>query len=449
MVEKTMTRRRVLGTAAGVATALTAAPFVRGAFAAGKLSVAFWDHWVPGANDVMTKLCNEWANKEKVDLKIDFVTSQGSKLMLTIAAEAQAKSGHDMLTMPSWYAAAQAENLENSDDLWAELIKRHGETTASMTFIGKQKGQWIAPPAIPNTLTLPSVGRIDIFKEAVGLDLTQMYPVGGQPNKELTDKWTWDFFLQAAEKCHKAGHPFGLAIGQTDDTANWLGAFFAAHDAHLVDKDGNITVKSDQVKQVLEYFKKLVPLLPPDVYAWDDASNNKALISGQAALIFNPPSAWAVAVRDAPKVAEQCWHFPSPRGPKGRFDPAQPSFWGIWSFSPNKAAAKSLALYLWETGQVEQLVAGSHGYDIPCFGSLRGFKTWAEEGPPKGTIWNYPPRGEVIESVTASPAPANIANQIHTQATMAKMIAQYTQAGKTLDQSLDWASNELEGFMRT
>ena len=146
MVEKTMTRRRVLGTAAGVATALTAAPFVRGAFAAGKLSVAFWDHWVPGANDVMTKLCNEWANKEKVDLKIDFVTSQGSKLMLTIAAEAQAKSGHDMLTMPSWYAAAQAENLENSDDLWAELIKRHGETTASMTFIGKQKGQWIAPP---------------------------------------------------------------------------------------------------------------------------------------------------------------------------------------------------------------------------------------------------------------------------------------------------------------
>ena len=32
---------------------------------------------------------------------------------------------------------------------------------------------------------------------------------------------------------------------------------------------------------------------------------------------------------------------------------------------------------------------------------------------------------------------------------MAKMIAQYTQAGKTLDQSLDWASNELEGFMRT
>jgi ABC-type glycerol-3-phosphate transport system substrate-binding protein len=449
MLEKTISRRKVLGTAALAATTAITTPYVRGAYAAGKLNVAFWDHWVPGANDAMTKLCKEWADKEKVEIKIDYVTSQGDKLMLTIAAEAQARSGHDMMTMPSWYAPAQIDSLENSDDVWAELTKRHGETTASMTYLCKQKGHWIAPPAICNTLTLPSVGRIDVFKEAVGLDLTQMYPAGGSGNKELTDKWTWDFFLQAAEKCHKAGHPFGLAIGQTGDTANWLGALFNAHGAELVDKDGKITVKSEPVKQVLDYMKRLVPFLPPDVFAWDDSSNNKALISGQAALIFNPPSAWAVAVRDAPKVAEQCWHFPSPKGPKGRFDPAQPSFWGIWSFSPNKAAAKSLALHLWEKGSVEQLVAASHGYDIPCFGSLRQFNTWATEGPPKGGIWNYPPRGEVIESVSGSPAPANIANQIYSQATMAKMIAQCTQSGKTIDQAIDWAASELEGFMRS
>ena len=450
MAKKTMTRRRVLGTAAGAATVFATAPFVHGAHAAGRLAVAFWDHWVPGANDAMAKLCNEWAGKEKVDLKIDFVTSQGDKLMLTAAAEAQARSGHDMITLPLWYAPAQTDSLENSDDVWAELTKRHGDTTASMTYVGKQNGHWIAPPAISNTLTLPSVGRIDIFKEAVGLDLTQMYPASGTGgNKELTDKWTWDFFLTAAEKCQKAGHPFGLALGQTGDTANWLGALFNAYGAQLVDKDGNTTVKSEPVKQVLDYMKRLVPFLPQDVFAWDDSSNNKALISGQAALIFNPPSAWAVAVRDAPKVAEQCWHFSSPKGPKGRFDPAQPSFWGIWKFSPNKAAAKSLALHLWQKESVEQLVAASHGYDIPCFGTLRQFKTWAEEGPPKGGIWNYPPRGDVIESVSGSPAPANIANQIYSQATMAKMVAQCTQSGKTIDQAIDWAASELEGFKRT
>ena len=450
-MSKLISRRSVLRTSAVAAAASTLPlPFIRGAHAAGKLNVAFWDHWVPGANDAMTKLCKEWADKEKVEVNIDYVTSQGDKLMITSAAEAQAKSGHDMITLPSWYGPAHTAELEPADDVWTELTKRHGPTTASMTYIAKQEGHWIAPPAVPNSLTLPSVGRIDIFKDAVGLDLTQMYPgPGGQPNKELQDKWTWDFFLEAAEKCFKVGHPFGLPIGQTGDTMNWIGAIFNAHGAQLVDKDGNVTVKSDAVKHMLDYFKRLVQFLPSDVYAWDDSSNNKALISGQAALIFNPPSAWAVAVRDAPKVAEQCWHFSSPKGPNGRFDPAQPSTWGIWSFSPNKSAAKSLALYLWETESVKQLVAASRGYDIPCFATLRNFDTWANEGPPKGGIWNYPPRGDVIESISGSPAPARIANQIFAQATMAKMIAQHTQQGKTADQAIDWAASELEGFMRS
>src|SRR5204862_3710583 len=54
----TTTRRTVLQTAAA-ATTLLAAPFVRGAHAAGKLAVGFWDHWVPGANEPLEKLCRE------------------------------------------------------------------------------------------------------------------------------------------------------------------------------------------------------------------------------------------------------------------------------------------------------------------------------------------------------------------------------------------------------
>ena len=93
-----MTRRTVLRTTA-LATTILARPFVRGARAAGRLSVGFWDHWVPGANEPLAKLCREWADREKVDLTLDFITTQGDKLNLTIAAEAQAKSGHDILQM--------------------------------------------------------------------------------------------------------------------------------------------------------------------------------------------------------------------------------------------------------------------------------------------------------------------------------------------------------------
>jgi hypothetical protein len=57
------------------------------------------------------------------------------------------------------------------------------------------------------------------------------------------------------------------------------------------------------------------------------------------ALILNPPSAWAVAKRDAPQIAEQLWTHGMPAGPKGRFVAFLPFFWGIWSFSKNKPAA--------------------------------------------------------------------------------------------------------------
>ena len=167
-----------------------------------------------------------------------------------------------------------------------------------------------------------------MLKEYVGLDVTKMYSASAPADKELADRWTWDFFLQAAEKCHKAGHPFGLAVSQCSDSVNWVGSVFAAYSAELVNAKGEITVKSDATRQVLEWFKKLVPLMPESVFAWDNASNNKALVSGQSAFIFNPPSAWAVAKRDAPKVAEQLWTFPSPKGPKGRFDTDQFRFLG-------------------------------------------------------------------------------------------------------------------------
>ena len=100
MTKWKLSRRSFLEGTAAVAVGGATFGRARGAYAAGRLSVGFWDHWVPGANDYLTKLCKEWAEKEKVDLQIDYITSQGNKDLLTIAAEAQARSGHDILHLP-------------------------------------------------------------------------------------------------------------------------------------------------------------------------------------------------------------------------------------------------------------------------------------------------------------------------------------------------------------
>ena len=449
MASSRISRRRFLATTAAASAAMVAAPYVRTAHAAGKLSVGFWDHWVPGANDTLTKLCNEWAEKEKVELQIDYITSQGNKNLLTIAAEAQARSGHDILAFPTWQPADHVKNLEPVDDLMRELIEANGEVSDVVQYLGKQEGHWIAVPTTPGSQAKPPCARIDLLKQHAGLDPREMYPAGAPPNPELAEKWNWDNFLMAAEKCQKAGTPFGLGLGQTSDSVDWVGAMFASFGAQLVDAKGNITVKSDATKQVLDYAKKLVAALPPDVFAWDDSSNNKFLVSGKGALIMNPPSAWAVAKRDAPQVAEQLWTFDMPKGPKGRYQPFLPYFWGIWGFGKNKAAAKSLLRHLSQRENVARLVEASQGYDIPAFAKLRDFPTWLEQGPPKGTLYHYPPRESQVASIAAAPAPPKIAVQIYTQATMTKMIARTTQGGESIDKAIDWAESELEGFMRT
>jgi ABC-type glycerol-3-phosphate transport system substrate-binding protein len=155
-----------------------------------------------------------------------------------------------------------------------------------------------------------------------------------------------------------------------------------------------------------------------------------------------------VAVRDAPQIAEQLWHHGMPKGPAGRFGPFLQYFWGIWSFSKNKSAAKSLLRHMSSRESAQQMVAASKGYDIPAFAELKKFKTWAEVSPPKGTLFSYPdPYGDQTLSMAAMPSPHSIAEQIYTQGLMTKMIVRHFR-GDDLEKTLAWAESELEGYMR-
>lgn len=443
MKSKSLTRR---GFIAASATAV-AAPYVRTAHAAGSLSIGLWDHWVPGANDVMTKLIKEWGEKEKVDVQIDYITSQGNKLILTLAAENQAKAGHDVMDFNTWEPQQYKNSLENVDDIMAEIISQNGSVSDATTYLGKAKDHWLVVPSTRGSLTLPCCTRFDLLKQHAGIDVQAMYPAGADPTPSAAD-WTWDSFLVAAEKLHKAGYSFGLPMGVTTDTQNWVGALFRSFGADLVDASGKITVKTDAVRKVLDYGKTLMQYLPPDVAAWDDAGNNKWLISGKGSLIMNPPSAWAVAKRDAPQVAEKCWTHGMPKGAQGRFVPYLPRYLGIWKFAKNKAAAKSLIKALAMRGPAEQLVAASQGYDLPPYSKLLDFKTWAEEGPPRGSIYHYVTRGDEKDVIACSPAPPAIALQIFNQAIQPKMIVRYAQ-GEPMETTLAWADSECEGYMRT
>jgi ABC-type glycerol-3-phosphate transport system substrate-binding protein len=446
MSGRRLSRREFVASTAVTSAALVTAPYVRSAHAAGKVSIGFWDHWVPNANKASTDLVNEWAAKEKVEVQIDYITSQGNKNLVTIAAEAQAQSGHDIFQMPTWWCHSNSDLLEPVNDIMEPIIKENGEVNGTVKYLGTLDGKWMGVPACVGSQIKGPCSRIDLMKKYAGIDVQDMYPAGSPPK---ADHWTLDTFLKAAEACHKGGSPFGIGLGETTDSVDTAGAVFQSFGAELVNAKGDLTVKTDAVRQALEFYKKLIAFLPPDVAAWDDASNNKWLISGKGAMIMNPPSAWAVAKRDAPEVAAQCWTHGFPSGPKGRFAPYLPFFWSIWNFSKNKEAAKSLLVHLSKPASIEKMVNASGGYDLPAFEKLTTLKVWAEQEPPKGTLYHYPnPYNHQQLSIAASPAPPKVAQQIYFQATMTKMCLRHAQ-GESMENTLAWAEGECEGFLRS
>ena len=153
-----LSRRAAL--AAGAAAAALPLVHIRTAAAAGKLTIAFWDHWVPGANDVMTKLVNEWSAKTKTECTIDFVTSVGNKNLLTIAAEAQAKTGHDINAFPTWEVHNNAQLLEPMDDVVKRLSAKYGEMSPIVEYLSKIDGSYRAMPSISGSQNKPPCARI-------------------------------------------------------------------------------------------------------------------------------------------------------------------------------------------------------------------------------------------------------------------------------------------------
>src|SRR3954466_15055237 len=157
-----VSRRKVV--AGGVALGLRA-PLGRSANAAGSLTIGLWDHWVPGANEVQSAIIKEWADKEKVDVKVDFITSQGNKLLMTLQLEAQAHSGHDIMEFTNWESAQMNQALEPVDDVVKSIVAKNGPIDPAVEYLGRYKGKWLGVPMTRGTLLLGCCSRFDLMKE--------------------------------------------------------------------------------------------------------------------------------------------------------------------------------------------------------------------------------------------------------------------------------------------
>ncbi len=117
-------------------------------------------------------------------------------------------------------------------------------------------------------------------------------------------------------------------------------------------------------------------------------------------------------------------------------------------FSKNKPAAKDLLVHISQKESVAQFVEASVGYDLPSFRTMYDLPTWKTVGPPVGTVYGYPPRGDEKTSIAGAPARSEVGAQIYNQAINTVMISKFTQGKEKLDDVIKWAEKELEGTLR-
>ena len=97
--------------------------------------------------------------------------------------------------------------------------------------------------------------------------------------------------------------------------------------------------------------------------------------------------------------------------------------------------------------QVEERAIASEGFNLPPQVSMSDFKIWAEVEPPQGTVYNYPirPWHDAEYYITGSSGPADIGVQAWNRGLIPTMVSKLV-SGQTIQQAIDWAKDELEGF---
>src|SRR5260221_12717315 len=115
----------------------------------------------------------------------------------------------------------------------------------------------------------------------------------------------------------------------------------------------------------------------------------------------------------------------------------------------NRQAPKEPIINMVENPKPRLLVAPYNGNKWPFYKTFFFFYPWERVGPPVGTVYNYPPRGDEQYSLTGYPARPDVASQIYNQSIHTIMVAKVSQGKEKVDDVIKWAEKELEGYLRS
>jgi len=310
------------------------------------LRVILWSHFVPAYDAWLDDFAKKWGEQSGVTVRIDHIPHL--ELPTRYAAEFAAGTGHDLIYFAGQILTGQYyRHLVDLSDLANDLGTRYGPWMPSAKSAGQVAGVWYAVPDY--FISIPLLWRKDLFESV------------GRPAPK-----TWDDLRVAARLLRPKGHPTGMQFSHCNDANHNWRALLYCFGAKETDPSGqNVELDSKETHEALRFAKALYDEgMTPEVFSWDDASDNRFLASGVGCWIHDAISAYRTTEDTNPDVFKNTHIAMEPAGPGGkRVSTSAANVYMIWKFSKNQPAAKEFLVHFME--EFKDGMVQSRGYNMP------------------------------------------------------------------------------------
>lgn len=333
------------GLAGGSLASMIAARSAPAAIRGTALRIIQWSHFVPAYDAWFDKFAKEWGDKNGVKIRVDHMPHLEQPARY--AAELAAGAGHDIFSRTGGeMVGLYYKHLVDISDMMVAMGKKYGGWIDSAKNLGQVDARWYGYPDF--YILIPMLWRKDLF-DANGLEAPD----------------TWEKARVAARTLKAKGHPTGMQLSHCNDANHNQRSILYDFGGKETDPSGKtILLDSKETRESLKFMKALFEEgMTPEVFSWDDASDNRYLASGVACWIHDAISAYRSTEDTNPPVFKGTYIGTEPAGPAGRFSVADPVVYSIWKFSKNPDAAKEFLQHL-QDNQKDALIA-SRGYNMP------------------------------------------------------------------------------------
>jgi multiple sugar transport system substrate-binding protein len=428
-------RRAGLGTAvliysgAAPKTSVAGVPKFRHRELQKTLRIIQWRHFVPAYDtwfdNTYTKV---WGRKNDTEVIVDHINL--TDLPARAASEVASKSGHDLFQLLSPPAAFEDQVL-NLKDIVTDVTKKLGpmKGVSRRSSYNPKTKKWFGWP--DNYVPDPVHYRKDWWGE-----------VGAKPT-------SWDAVLKAAPKLKANGHPIGIGMNNELDSNMALIALMQCFGAYIQDAHANVTLNTKATRDAVTYMANLYRRgMNSDVFAWQPASNNTAMLAGQISLAFNAISILRTAELQNPALARNLAILPVPKGPKQRLGLEHVmGVYVIWKFAEQKALAKRFL-------RDQQLAYTGHFlnskfYNFPGWpGAVKNIKKRLAKDP----SGKYVVLDSISKNATANvgfPGFSNAAiDEVFNKGLIPQMFAEVARGDKSAAESVRDTAGEVRGVFR-